>query len=679
MNQLKRSIVRAGLGVALLLSGPAAGGRELVLQGDFMPGWGFNAPMIMPFPGHHASGHGLLDGFSVAAGITPIEDTPAGQALRHINERRWVKAIQVIESLDSKDPRMVQAGDGLIRPLASLKGSLLASLPEEGKRIFRKLNAPAAKTKLKRANDLPGIDDRAQAYTELINGYTLCDASAQAALALGDIRFEQGRFDDAATLYRFAGEHAKAPAADHEIIARRLAALCRAGDWQGFESLSQYALFRHASQQVVLGGQATTLGSLIDQLKEMQGAAPTNTTHNNDTTQIALPASIEPMYELPHLDTKRRTLLEALAIKYNIHANLDPVLTPKIIADEQGWLYHLGLGVVTRVNPQTGSAVWQAGDEEEHAKALQDRMGRIRQGYHPSLIATNDRVIAAIPDHRRMNHSRLKCFDADTGAVQWQWPNSKHTNTGTIGEPLVASRSIYAVCISPSQQNQLRLVELSLKTGQELRSVKLGTAQQDPNMGIVAECSPRLAMGESTLFVQTNNGAMIAIDPRTMTIAWAHVQKIAPAALRASEHIGQVVAQSGIVVAKDTRTRYIHAFAEHNANPLWAAETDDDATIVHCDDERVYILGEELVAYDLQTGERVWWTPFHGKNAGKPVFAENSCIIAGSRWMSRIDLATGKLTDYNQDLTARADLTLAGNRLIHVTADKLSAFQLNKP
>ena len=195
-------------------------------------------------------------------------------------------------------------------------------------------------------------------------------------------------------------------------------------------------------------------------------------------------------------------------------------------------------------------------------------------------------------------------------------------------------------------------------------------------------------MGQSHLMVQTNNGALIAVDLKDMSIAWAFTQKIRQSGMgmmrrhgmtvqdAIAQHTGDVVAADGLVVAKDTRTNQVVALREYDAAMLWTAQSDADATIVHHDDAHIYVLGKELVALNRQTGERVWWTPHAGEQSGTPVFTDNACLIAGSQRLCRIDLTTGKLTQYREDLTSPAAMHVVGNRLISVDQNRIFAIAL---
>jgi len=108
------------------------------------------------------------------------------------------------------------------------------------------------------------------------------------------------------------------------------------------------------------------------------------------------------------------------------------------------------------------------------------------------------------------------------------------------------------------------------------------------------------------------------------------------------------------VLSKDSRDDTLHCIREEDAARLWSATVDAHATIIHTDQRHVYLLGHELVAIDLETGQRVWWSPHHGPNARPPTFTDSQCLIAGPRRTCAIDLETGKVTDYNDNLPTSA-------------------------
>lgn len=714
MNRIGRHLTRFGVlyGAALMCSPAGLADRiEMQQQAVFVGGrqqviWNNGGMMVVPGGQQNNDPH-LIDGFSVSAGGTDIQDTPAGEAINLMQSGDWLKAIEAIEKLDSEDQQMVTDPNGVLRPLSTLKSALIASMPEEGKRTFRRLNDPAARTLLEETRNLTGLTEREKAYQTLVNDYALCDASAQAGSALGDIRFEQGRFDEAAALYRFSAEHPGSTSDDPMLMAKRLIALSRAGQWKLFDALVEYAAFRHPETPVTLGGESITISELIKKLSESRDARAENQPDKKPSRSIGLPGLEYAIFKQTLVDPNKREELQQFAARQRVDQVIDDVTAPVVLA-EKGAVYTLALSSVARLDPETGSELWRTGDPETNLDNMKRSSSRIRylhRGYSQSLTLTDDTLLCVVPDPDYPNRSRLVARNAETGEVRWQGHETANdlNNNSVIGRPLVVDDVVYVIAQNPGEP-QIRLVSLSLRTGAHLKTLQLGAAANNQNLGAPAELSPRLAMGRGYLFVQTNNGALIAVEPSDLSIAWAFTQRIRPSGMgnvrnrggfnpdSISTYTGSVVTHEGVVYAKDTRSNKLHALREYDAAPLWIAQTDDDGTIVHQDERFVYVLGGyvdsndgtsqdnvNLVAHDLRTGEAVWWSRLAGVEAGTPVFTDDACFIAGSSRVCRIDLKTGKLTDMSEHLLDPASLSIIDDKLIHVTQNHVSAFRLPEP
>ena len=681
MTGRSRYLAGCGLAIGVLLGGSLAQGRQIELlpavAGRFQP----FVPQAQPAPTEQTQ-----DGFNVAASGTAIEDTPAGEAIKLIEEGQWIKAIQAIETLNDTDQQLIMDANGVLRPLSAMKSTLIASMPEAGRRTFSKLNDPAANTKLAEALGTNEIDEREQSLKSIVDSYASCDAAAVAAEHLGDIRFEQGRFNEAAAHYRFASEHPATTADDAGLMIRRLTALSRAEQWVAFDALAEYAKFRHPQAAVMIAGQDTPIQGFIAALAAERGAVPDQPGGASPTRLILPDASkFELEYDQRLIAEDDLKSLKIHAQNHNVSSVIDQVIAPVVASDGQR-LFTLALGQVTRLNPETGTELWRFGDTKKVLKPLQQRIRYLTSGYHQSLTAHGDTLLVTIPQSNNTPQSHLFALDAETGQEKWNLSNVlRSNNEGVVGTPLVIGEQIYFVTYKTTLALTLHAVDLN--SGLKVSTLALGKASKGPRMNAPAELSPRLTMGQSHLLVQTNNGALIAVDPNEMKIAWAFTQKIRPSSLARtprhretiksiSRHTGDVVADDGLVFTKDTRTNRAVAFREYDAAMLWQAEADADATIVHFDDRHVYVLGKELVALDRRTGEAVWWTPHPGDKSGQPVFTDDACLIAGNTRFCRIDLATGKLTHYREDMIDIASLHLVGNQLISVAQNRITAITL---
>ncbi|MBX2851014.1 MAG: PQQ-like beta-propeller repeat protein, partial [Phycisphaeraceae bacterium] len=483
----------------------------------------------------------------------------------------------------------------------------------------------------------------------------------------------------------FASEHPAAAPDDAAMMARRLTALSRAEQWKAFDALAEYARFRHPQTTIQVAGRDTEMASLITGLITARGEQPAQP-DGASPMRLAMPQAGDFEYDRDMIAKDHFALLRQQAMNNNMASILDQAIAPAVAADGDR-LFTLALGSVARLDPQTGTDLWRVGDPDETVQKLASRMYNLTGGFHQSLVVHNDTLLATLPGKVRDLNTYLVAMDAKSGEVRWSvYDMLRSKNEGVVGEPLVIDDLAYFVTYRSSLELTLRAVRLS--NGSEAGKLALGKASKGPNVNAPAELSPRLTMGQSHLLVQTNNGALIAVDPNNMSIAWAFTQKIRQSGINmmrrhgyavanaTARHTGDVVAKDGLVIAKDTRTNRVVAFREYDAAMVWTADSDADATIVHQDSKHVYVLGKELVALDLRTGERVWWTPHAGEQSGQPVFTQDACLIAGNQRLCRIDLSTGKLTHFREDLSSPAALHVVGNQLISVGPKRIAAVRL---
>ncbi|MFN3168114.1 MAG: PQQ-binding-like beta-propeller repeat protein [Phycisphaeraceae bacterium] len=664
--------------------GPAYGLRQVQMGPGAMQfelqAW--DGPWLVenPTPAEEA-----LPGFNVAASGKAIGDTPAGEALEHMRAGEWVKAIQAIESLDTADPTLVVDSRGILRPLSSLKSALIAALPDAGRRAFRQLNDPAAKTRLDRALAIGDLNRRAESLAGVVRDYPICDASARAADALGDLRFEQGRFDEAAQLYRLCADHPGYPGDRAMLTAKRLMALARAESWRSFDDLAEYAVFSESDRTLKLGGQAIAMRDLIEQLVQDKGTRP-------DKPRIAdralpLPDLAAPAFDRWLIDPRLKRSLNNQTANPHSGARLDAFIEPVVVADAQR-LFTLSLASIARLDPQTGSELWRLGDPARHAVQHNLQHQISRGSYQQALIPAGDVLIAVSPDQHMLERSNsatqsnLIALDADTGETLWKFDRiqSQFNHHNVVGRPLVHAGTIYAV-MQRAGNPTLTLAAIRLSDGRLESALELGGVSMNPHSNQPVLVSPRLAMGRDLLFVQTNSGGLIAIDPANNAIAWAFTEPMNAVvshgvSVPSPSSAGELVARDGLVVTKDAGSGTVFAFREHDAALAWSTKADQDAAIVHADARHVYLLGDELVALDRKTGEPAWWTSLPGQRAGQPVFTPSECLVAGDRRFCRIDLTTGRLTDFRDDGEGGADLTLVGDTLIQTTGDSIVGHRL---
>lgn len=662
--------------------------QQMLVQADFQingnvvvfaePGWAGQNNRVAGDGGFTGQ---RSDGFQVAASGTAIEDTAAADAIKHLQAKDWFKAISAIEALgETEDDQLVTDSTGVLRPVSSLRQSLLATMPEEGRQTFRRLNGPAAEAKLAEALKLTSVAEQGLALEAVYSRFALCDAAAVAASRLGDLRFEAGRFEEAADLYRRAAEHPGSTPDDPRLMAKRLHALARTGQWEDFAALAEYARFRHPQATVQIGGEAVTLPDVATSLAGDRSLQPRG---HRGSARRDLPAETYPTYSIKLTDESTDRALQNAAMQNRFAGKIDNLLHPSVLAGPDRF-YALHLDTVTAYDAATGSEMWQEGNAQANANRITGNFHYLQMDYQQHAVLHQDTLLVSNTDPESMNWSRLRAIDVKTGEQRW---NSRSIGTidsySFVGRPIVVGDQVISA-VRENTGTALKLVALSLVNGGMAWQVDLGTATNDPQWNQPVDVSPRLAMGDRYLMVLTNNGGLIAVDLENKATAWAFAYPVLPTnRVRRGgfdlDPAGDLTTHRGVVYFKDTRDNNLHAIREYDATRLWSVAVDRDATLVKDDERFVYVLGEELVAYDKQTGKRTWWSPHAGEEAGRPVFTDNDALVYGNRRSTRIDLNTGKVTDYRSDLSGagyRGAIVESGQMLGFAQRDWMRVYRM---
>jgi len=664
------------------------GGRQLMMQ-----------PVMWDVGMGSQASQGRTEGFSLAAAGTPLSDTPAAGLDQAIAEGDWLKVISLLEALETGEHQaLIMDQTGMLRPLSTLSMQVVSQLPPDGVRVFQQVQGPAAQ---KLYDDALATDDPKAAremLMRIVDSFGPCEIAPTAATRLGDIQFERGRFREAARLYAFSLNHPESTANDPDLLARHLLALMRAGDWLTFDSAAQLAATRQGNREVTLGGNTQTINALIEQLA-LARPAPGDIVLASQGPALALPASTYPIAKLDLLNEYQSSSLQTAATNQGLGHLAVNIPQPSVINDGNQ-LYVLQLGELTAINTHTGDVAWTHGHKDELLNLINQQMYQLRSGYYQSLIEHDDYVITTSHDTQRLDRVWLRVFDKANGEVVWSSQNEASLNQHRfIGEPVVSGNTLHAVALQDGG-NKTVLISMDLLTGAVNSTVDLGTPAIDPNWRQAMAFEPRVAVGDRYVSVLTNNGALIAVDPAKQEVAWAMSYSVLPnvgdrnqmrnmrrggfvmsAMPSALQTPGDVAIVDGVVYAKDTRDNMLHAIRLHDAQRLWSRQVDASDTLIHSDERHAYLLGNELVAVDLHTGQRVWWTSHHGESHQPIAFNESACIVAGPDRMCMVDLNTGKVTQYSEDHPTDASgsgVFVAGGTLALSNRASLNLYEMNE-
>jgi outer membrane protein assembly factor BamB len=289
---------------------------------------------------------------------------------------------------------------------------------------------------------------------------------------------------------------------------------------------------------------------------------------------------------------------------------------------------------------------------------------------------------------------RLLCLDGRTGTQRWSSESSGMGTWSFAGEPLLVEGTLYAVAQRQST-TEAHVLAIDPSNGRLQWSVMLGTmtAQGNRYSGAAGFGVPSLVESGGMVYVLTNNGAVVAVNAVSRTVEWAftHETKQVPNEMfwspyRSSaatiETRGRVLVQDGVLYAKETGGSAIYAIDLGGPTLKWARPVASEDMIAGIGDGRMYLLGLDLSAMDLDSRRLLWSvrTPVQ-TGALRPILDGGHGYVLSSRGVYQVELADGdvvRLFRGGDSDSLGGTLWASGERLVCVSNLRITAYPLAK-
>jgi outer membrane protein assembly factor BamB len=337
------------------------------------------------------------------------------------------------------------------------------------------------------------------------------------------------------------------------------------------------------------------------------------------TGPVALPGDNTPAWQIKLADDALNGKL-AMALNGNQWAaqftNLRNAL-PASCTDGRR-VYVNWFGIIFAADVKTGKMVWRNRKFSELADKLQQIVGSGTDvDVYSATCAPGGRLfVTGFVFTNLGNYQepvRLVCMNSVDGKVKWASTNGSLSNWSFLGAPLVLGDVVYA---SARQRNgtDVSLLAINADKGELMWQVQLGQAQggNNPYRGeAIVPSSLRIAYGGS-LYVVTNNGAVVAVDTVSRRVDWAFTFPAPPVMREQNVWFGgpQPMPKPKMRAAAfiDGSTLYVKEqngdalYAVDLAGPslLWKRPVDRESTITRLEDGRLLVLGQDLSAIDTK-------------------------------------------------------------------------------
>jgi outer membrane protein assembly factor BamB len=635
---------------------------------------------------------------------------------RYRDKKAWDRAFKSLSAVeDAKDNGgLAPTKDGFWVPTRQRLMQTLIALPPEGKEAYRLFNDAKAKQKWDQilAHEAAGDADTLTLLKKLVEQFPITAVGDKAADHLGDALMEAGDYTGAARAYdAILQARPDTDLPPLRIQIKRATALARAGRMEAFRELASQIREKHAGESVKVAGKDVPVEEFLSTLS----AAPATTrpaatgpsTASSETPEPSTPISLSsattrPAWRSVFLDHALRDKINAqLSTNGWMAQQMGGVVNVSPAAATDGKRVFLNwYGTIWALDIQTGKILWWSG----HFAQLGDKINEMAQWQIEqrrfSITVAGDNVLTVALRLDRLNQQepyRLNCIEPATGKKKWSSESGPLSNWAFIGEPTVVDGTIY-ITAHPRNSQDMHALAVNLADGKLAWEVALGQPQVANNWrGMPIYPLPVLKLVGGTLYVMTNNGAVIALDAASRQVLWSFSYETVfkggnengvvfwngmPMAQTPAQPAGAALLHDGVLYFKDSDGSAIYALDLSGPKLLFRRPVDEDQLLAHVDDAGFCLVGPTFSLIDAKTRTLTWAPALPvTADAMKPVRAGDDYLVFTGRGIYQINPAKQTIEIFRgADLeSVGGSLLRAGDKLIAVSNLSVTAYEVGRP
>jgi len=641
---------------------------------------------------------------------------------RYREKEAWEKAFAALgKAFDQAAGGLVPGKDGFMVDVSGKLRDELLSLPAQGRQAYRLFSDPTSAKLLHDATDgdadasggkgSPPHDSIAS-LDRIVDRYFITSSGDRAADRLGDALFEAGNFARAERCWRMVLESFPGSSIPAALLqGKRATALARSGQWAAFNELRAEAQERFSGQTVHIAGRDVALADYLQELSRdatepasTQPAGLQPSTLSGAADSAEMPADDTPVWQVPLMDDQgKKQITDALNnIGWQMMAGQMASYVPPTALDARR-LYVNWFGACFAVDLSTGKMLWRTNSFANIPQTLAQMpmQGMSTDFSDASAMVAGDRVLFSRrdlssrprnPQEQQNASTHLLCLNAETGKTIWGPDKGPGPLSGWsfTGKPLAGEDGTFYICGRSGENQELSLAHIALANGELLARVPLGTPAAGVDFrGSVLSPVPVLLMRDSRIYVLTNNGVLLAVDPRAARVEWAFTY---PTEVSASPQVfffnqvapdtkaaGAMLASGTTLYFKEFGGDMIYALNLAGPSLKWKRPCDSSVTIAAGDGQNLYLCGTEADCIDMESRAMKWSDRISvACQSIRPLVAGGHVYIFGQRGIHDVqsDGGTGPIfRGYDRSGDGGA-LWQTADKLITVSSAAVTAYPL---
>lgn len=575
--------------------------------------------------------------------LLPSQPTEIGEAIedfrRFAGRKQWEKAFKHLQKVfDATSTGLVLTDTGIMLPSRLIAREALLELPPAGQDAYRIFFDAEAKKLLEQAQ---GPEELAK-LTQIFTRYLVTSIGDDAANRLGDLHFEAGNFAQAVNAWRsILEERPDSRVSKARLRVKIAVALARLQRWGEFRQILRVIEEQHGQEKMTIAGKETSPADYLRPLADRSRSADLQVVSAGRALPVDIPLSGDPapLWQFrffQHYDPQKENQPPGLRMQQQMwgwgggSAGVSDAVPPVVTDDSRVYVNFVGYGM--GIDQQTGKLLWRTGRFLDAVQKAQQ--GQIQSIEQFGLSIGGDRTWAITTDPKGNNQQQNRFPGGGNAGGFGLWVREAVTGKELLvskniaelkdwnfrGTPLVTADRIFVCASKPNQQGELHLLALNPKDARLLWSTLIGTyvgEQQYYYYQMERGTQPSLLLDGDRLYVDTHAGSLVQVEAVSGQVDWGLNYSSDPTQNRGmwwggypmqmdrlSASPPQMV--NGVLYVKGMRSRRLYAVDPQRPKVLWSRPVEKSAILLGVDDNRFYLGGQEISAYDAGTRKILW-------------------------------------------------------------------------
>ncbi len=616
----------------------------------------------------------------------------------------WERAAKALYSIpENQIRRFVDGQDGFIVPVARKRHAVLTGLSAEGLAAYRLFYDADAKKLLDQAE---GTTEQAT-LEKLYSAYFLTTVGDHAADRLGDLYFEQGRFDRAADCWlavlRDRPDSDLAPAL---MAVKAALALARAGRLAESQALRAELADRYRDEEVTIAGRKA---KAVDHLGKLGGdsVTPRSAGVGGSASETAEPTLLNPVVAAWQVRFGASVAAGMTGPEFKQWEENSLSLAVPRVAIDGPTLFANYLGHVFAVDLASGKMLWRSASFHNVEVSAMADQARLVDPSRYAVLAASGYVWSLSRDLKDQNFqaiAHLVCRRAENGEVAWQTTDlPDYAGLDLVGLPIMAGTTLLIAGKSaPANNGQERLSQqyvLAIRPhdGKVLWKTEVGTFRESQQFYYYYmkdnAPQPRLTYHAGSIYLDTHVGVLARLDVESGALDWGYGYRTDPVQgqsrffFRMQPQTPTPIGAPPLVVGdalliKGAKSERIAAIDPDRMKVVWDRPIGKASRLLGVDEGSVYLGGPDLNAFDRKTKALRWSLPLPGGSEdGQVLLRADGIWQLTPRGIFEVDARTGRVRRiFRGDDTGSScgDLVLTDRWLVAVSNQTISAYPRGK-